>query len=259
MKSFMAIFVIVACFATIIYAENRVKLVVMTESLCPDCIQFANTDLKELIEADGVFEYTDIQYLAWGNAYSETTSPELCPSPTPGKYNGSVLKCWSTHCVRDAPPALFAECFNNSFADHITCQHGEEECYGNRIEACAVHVSRNTTSGWMSRVGAQFIQCFLGTNKGRKESTLACATYAGIPYDNIMKCVNTSLGTALLSEAAVETNDYGTHPGVPYILVNGVVLPDGASLVKAVCDQIQGTKPRGCRNTVFEGHRWGKC
>jgi len=251
-------FVVVACVAGVVCAD-LVKVVIMTESLCPDCINFASTDLKETLGAEGVYERLSVQYLAWGNAYTETTSSELCPSPTPGKYNSDVRKCWASRCVRNAAPDLFAECFNTSFKDHITCQHGEEENFGNLIESCAVYISRNTTTGMMSRTGANFIECFLGEHHGQKDSTLICAKSAGIDYDQIMSCVNSDFGYSLLSDEAVETNDYGTHPGVPYVLINLQPLPDDKSLLKGVCEQMVEPKPAGCKWSASAPRTWGKC
>jgi len=101
----------------------------MTESLCPDCINFAKTDFKEVMDASGVFERTSMHSLAWGNAYSETK--QVCPSPTPGKYNSSVLKCWMTNCLSTAKPEVFEDCFGGDFSTKVTCQHGRDEDIGN--------------------------------------------------------------------------------------------------------------------------------
>jgi len=255
----VVIAVLVACVAAMVCAEDPVKVVVMTESLCPDCADFANNDLKEFMKAEGVFERASIRFLAWGNAYTETTSSELCPSPTPGKFVGSVLRCWLNRCVRTAEPLLFAECFNISFKDHITCQHGEEENLGNRIETCALYASRNGSDNALTRAGAEFIECFMGENHGKKEYTQVCAKRAGIDYDAVMSCVNSNLGYALLSEEAVETTDFGEHPGVPYVIVNGKPVPDDVSLLKAVCSAIQGTKPAGCKSMDESPRSRHKC
>ena len=249
MRAVVAVVAVLACAAAVACADDRVKVVTLTESLCPNCVVFANQGFKEFMKATGVFERCAVSFLTWGNAYTETTSPKLCPSKTPGKYDVDVRKCWNARCNRHAEPELFAECFNISFKEHITCQHGEDECFGNLIETCALHVGRNTTDGYMTRASADFIECFLGENKGKKDSTLRCATRAGIDYDKIMSCVNSNEGTALLSEEAVETNDYGVHPGVPYVLVNGSPVPDGQTLLKMVCAVMQGTKPAGCKFT----------
>jgi len=261
MRTWAALLVI-CCILSFVNGDNRVEVVVLTESLCPDCVEFANTDFKELLNAEGVFERVAMRFLAWGNAYTETYSDELCPSPTPGKYVGSVLKCWSTHCVRDAKPELFAECFNTSFEDRITCQHGEEEGIGNLIETCAVQLTRNSTDGSLSRTGANFIQCYLGQNHGLKNATLVCANNAGIDYNSIMTCVTSGVGYSYLREVAIQTNDYGTHPGVPYVIIDGVPLPDGASMLKAICDKIEGGKPAGCKlssGSVNRARSWYKC
>jgi len=256
---YILICLITLCIAAIVCGEGRVKVVVMTESLCPNCHDFINKDFKEFMQAKDLFDYVDFKFLAWGNAYTETTSPKLCPSPTPGKYNVDIRKCWSSRCVRNAEPQLFAECFNISFDEHTTCQHGKDECLGNRIETCTLYIARNRTNGYLTRNGAEFVECFMGDNHGKTSSTLSCTKRAGIDYDTVMACVNSNLGTMLLSEEAVETNDFGTHPGVPYPLVNGEPLPDGKSLVKAICEKIQGSQPKTCKRFMFTSRNSGMC
>jgi len=247
MKSVLFVFVAVCLAAAALAEDDRVKIVVMTESLCPDCVKFAHEELKKLMDAPGVFERTAIEFLAWGNAYTETTSPELCPSPTPGKYNATIRQCWASRCVRHAKPELFAECFNTSFEEHITCQHGPDEDIGNRIESCALHLSRNPADGYMTFAGAQFVHCYLGVNSGNKSATYKCAANAGIDYNKITNCANSFMGYNLVREEAIRTNDFGPHPGVPYVLINGVPLDDDKSFLHVVCSQIKGQKPSGCK------------
>jgi len=257
MRSFIAV-IAIACIFSVVYGDKLVNVVALTESLCPNCMDFINSDFKQLMRAEGVFDRVVLQFLSWGNAYTETTSSELCPSPTPGKYDVDVRKCWNARCVRNAKPELFAECFNKSFDSKITCQHGEDECIGNRIETCAVQMTMNKTFHSMSRIGADFIACFSGDYRGRKEYAEKCAKLAGIDYNALTKCVDGPQGTALLSEEAVETNDYGVHPGVPYVLVAGEVLPDNKSLLKAVCEKLdKATLPAGCNSNLGNnGHKW---
>jgi len=247
MRSVFVVFCALVC--VVVCAEKRVEIVALTESLCPNCIDFIDQDFREFLQAEGVFERTIIRFLSWGNAYTETTSPELCPSATPGKYDVDVRKCWNARCVRDAKPELFAECFNKSFETKITCQHGDDECLGNRIETCAVQMTRNTTDDdSMSTFGAEFILCFAGDYKGKKDAARKCATRAGFDYSIITNCVDSDKGWAFLREEAVKTNDYGVHPGVPYILVDGTLLQD-KTLLDAVCELLdQNNLPAGCKS-----------
>ena len=226
--------------------DDRVKVVALTESLCPNCIDFVQTDLEELARATDVLARVHLRLLAWGNAYTETTSAALCPSATPGRYDVAVRRCWNARCVRTAAPALFAECFNTSFAARVTCQHGAEECLGNRIETCAVALTRNATDGGASRAGVDFVRCFVGTHRGDPAALTPCAAAAHIDRAALVACVNGADGVAFLREAAIATNDQGPHPGVPYVLVNGTPLPDGQTLLAAVCAQLPAPKPAGC-------------
>jgi len=251
MRTFSVISVLIACIICVVCASKTVEVVALTESLCPNCIDFINSDFKEVVNADEVFDRLNVKFLSWGNAYTETTSEELCPSRTPGKYDVNVRKCWNERCNRKAKPELFAECFNKSFETKITCQHGENEGIGNRIETCAVQMTLNKTIDSMSRVGAEFILCFSGEHKGQKDYAAECAKKAGIDYDQLNDCVNSFKGWNFLREEAVATNDYGVHPGVPYILVNGSEPPEGKSLLKVVCGLLdQQDLLAGCKKHI---------
>lgn len=230
--------------------DDRVRVVALTESLCPNCIDFVQGDLEELAAAADVLARVHLRLLAWGNAYTETTSAALCPSATPGRYDVAVRRCWNARCVRGAAPALFAECFNTSFAERVTCQHGAEECLGNRIETCAVELTRNATDGGATRAGVDFVRCFVGTHRGDPAALTPCAAAAHIDRAALLACVNGPAGVAFLRAAALATNDQGPHPGVPYVLVNGTPLADGQTLLAAVCAQLRDPKPAGCASAA---------
>ena len=232
-------------------ADDRVRVVALTESLCPNCIDFVQGDFAEFVSAADVLERVHLRLLAWGNAYTETTSSALCPSATPGRYDVAVRRCWNARCVRGAAPALFAECFNaTDFAARVTCQHGAEECLGNRIETCADALTRNATDGGATRAGIAFVRCFVGTHRGDPAALTPCAAAAHIDRAALLACVNGPAGAAHLRAAAIATNDQGPHPGVPYVLVNGTPLADGQTLLAAVCAQLPDPKPASCASAA---------
>jgi interferon gamma-inducible protein 30 len=79
-------------------ADNKVKIDLYSESLCPDCLAFVRGSLKTAANTKDFWKICEFNLYPYGNA--KTTQ------------NGSN---WS-----------------------FTCQHGVRECQGNLIEACAI-------------------------------------------------------------------------------------------------------------------------
>lgn len=107
---------------------------------------------------------------------------------------------------------------SNSFLKpSITCQHGENECYGNKIELCILDSLGNSRKGheYISCI-EQFIFAFM---KDFDKSTDYCIEDDNL-RETIKKCANSQKGMYLLNKIG---NDKSSKvPYVPYILVNGV-------------------------------------
>ena len=78
------------------------KIQVYIESLCPDCVNFITNSFKDFYEKVKRPNLADIEFIPYGNAKEVYNS-------TTKKYD-------------------------------FTCQHGENECYGNLIETCAIQI-----------------------------------------------------------------------------------------------------------------------
>lgn len=99
----------------------------------------------------------------------------------------------------------------------ITCQHGENECYGNKIELCILDTLGNTRKGhqYISCI-EQFIFIFM---KDFDRSTDYCIEDNNL-RKTIKNCANSQKGLDLLNDSG--NNKSSTVSYVPYILVNGV-------------------------------------
>eukprot|EP01105_Mastigella_eilhardi_P019658 TRINITY_DN4643_c0_g1_i2.p1 TRINITY_DN4643_c0_g1~~TRINITY_DN4643_c0_g1_i2.p1 ORF type:complete len:175 (+),score=35.58 TRINITY_DN4643_c0_g1_i2:421-945(+) len=172
----------------------------------------------------------DLTVIPWGNAYCET---DMCPSKTPGVYSKDVRVCWNAKCVNSTAPA---ECWD---LDNLVCQHGDNECTGNRYEGCAISLYPD------SHQWEPFLYCFEGLNGGDLTSAQKCASYAGLSWSTISSCAATQRGVDVDVANAQATNAQGPHEGVPFCLVNGVQFT-GHSLLRTVCDAYTGTLPSGC-------------
>jgi len=157
------------------------------------------------------------------------------------------MYCWIKECGVASPPA---ECFNQTTSE-ILCQHGENECLANRIEACANSMAQNATDS------VQFTTCFEGlfemswlTDNNAVTGASSKCLGESLSYVNpvmFASCVEGAEGQKLDRVNAAATAKYGTsRQGTPWVTVNGEVLQDPTSLLKAVCAAYDGPKPSGC-------------
>ncbi|XP_066262572.1 gamma-interferon-inducible lysosomal thiol reductase-like [Euwallacea similis] len=120
---------------------------------------------------------------------------------------------------------------------NFTCQHGPDECYGNKIHSCALNLTDVETS-------TAFIACSEGGNSPTDDSTFEqCADTVGISWADIEECISTGKGNELLSENGKKTAVVNPA-GVPMIVIDGLwtdeiedqALTDFRSLVCALIE-----------------------
>jgi interferon gamma-inducible protein 30 len=130
----------------------------------------------------------------------------------------------------------------------VTCQHGENECDGNRYELCAINQLNNKPSAYVP-----YILCVettlskdLSHNIGRAASL--CAIKLGLNYPQLEKCATGTLGQQLLLDAGVATAALNpAHTYVPWVTVDGVHQTDAENGIwKYVCAHYTGTKASFC-------------
>lgn len=107
---------------------------------------------------------------------------------------------------------------SNSFLKPtIICQHGENECYGNKIELCILDTLGNI------RKAHEYISCIeqfiFDFREDFDRSTDYCIEDNNL-RETIKKCANSQKGLDLLTK--IGNNKSSKVPYVPYILVNGV-------------------------------------
>ncbi|XP_063395230.1 gamma-interferon-inducible-lysosomal thiol reductase-like [Cydia fagiglandana] len=102
----------------------------------------------------------------------------------------------------------------------IECQHGEKECYGNKLHACAIDILKNTTRS------VTYISCMMSgqrENSGSNDNgATRCGKKMGINAEKIIKCAKGKKGEELLEYYGKETDkDVPDREGVPWSLING--------------------------------------
>ena len=125
------------------------------------------------------------------------------------------------------------------------CQHGPDECVGNKIESCAIHFYPDQAKL------IPFIQC-LEYYGATDTNANYCAGVNQMDYNTIMQCVLGNQGDEVEHEMAVKTNSLSPpHQYVPWFTMNGQhddSIQDGLSsnMLAYVCNAYQGTKPAAC-------------
>ena len=154
------------------------KITVYFESLCPYSIEFITTSIKEFYSKVTKPNVAYIELIPYGNA-KETYDP------TTKKYT-------------------------------FTCQHGDNECYGNLVSTCSLNV--------LGRVEGQLnIICLLENiylhNRNFDETLEYCMSSKPELLKEVQDCVKSDIGNIYEHQMAEKTGD---HLGVPWILVDGV-------------------------------------
>ncbi|XP_042354263.1 gamma-interferon-inducible lysosomal thiol reductase [Plectropomus leopardus] len=126
----------------------------------------------------------------------------------------------------------------------FVCQHGEEECLGNMIEACLLNM---TSSAF------EVINCMESSNDVIKSAESCVNLYTSdVTWESIMSCVKGDLGNQLMHQCALKTKALAPpHAYVPWITINGEHTDDlqnkaMTSLFSLVCNMYKGPKPPAC-------------
>ena len=159
--------------------QNHVpKIQIYIESLCPDCKYLINRSLKDFYEQVKKPNLADVELVPYGNAKE--------------KFNETTGK-WD-----------------------FTCQHHENECYGNLIETCLIQN--------LGRVDANkkiiCIESEIDNFEDDFDKTLEyCLDNDADQIKEINDCVNSDMGNVYQHQMAQKTLD---HDYVPWVLVDGV-------------------------------------
>ena len=123
----------------------------------------------------------------------------------------------------------------------VTCQHGPNECKGNKLQACA-QAHFNVTSQWM-----ELFRCQGQAYPNSVTDMQACAEQVGMDWDTIQACYDGAEGDALIDANYKRTAALNPpHAGVPWVVVNDVPVDDRDQLLAAICEAYVGTKPACC-------------
>lgn len=122
------------------------------------------------------------------------------------------------------------------------CQHGEEECYANKIHGCAVEIISNMT------LGVQFTECMIIDNMNADDALERCGKLMNIEVKPIKSCAVSDRGSLILKNHGEDTHK--VNPTfIPTITLNGSHNNQGAILknfLLEVCKIINIPLPPPC-------------
>mmetsp|Transcript_20070 Transcript_20070/g.28261 ORF Transcript_20070/g.28261 Transcript_20070/m.28261 type:complete len:142 (+) Transcript_20070:209-634(+) len=133
----------------------------------------------------------------------------------------------------------------------VSCQHGEEECEGNRWEQCAIAHYPDASEYF------PFYYCMESEGDNMLSHVKDCAAKANMDYDTLSTCYNSEESDDLQKKAAEMTPS--DHQYVPWVLVNGEKSPsDGDQILEEVCNAYKGTPPKAC-SSLEKSKKWKRC
>ncbi|XP_052113543.1 gamma-interferon-responsive lysosomal thiol protein isoform X3 [Arachis duranensis] len=134
---------------------------------------------------------------------------------------------------------------SSSSQDNNNNKHGNDECFLNTIEACAVTVYPNVAQHF------RFIHCIENlTLEGRQNQWVNCFQMTGLPKLPL-DCYTNGNGKNIEQKFAQETTQLNPpHRFVPWVVVNNQALQeDYPNFVNYICKAYKGkSKPDGCRS-----------
>ncbi|XP_071536815.1 gamma-interferon-inducible lysosomal thiol reductase-like [Panulirus ornatus] len=127
------------------------------------------------------------------------------------------------------------------------CQHGEGECHGNMILACAKDHFKDIN------LEMEFVNCLLSSDYPPNAGA-TCAASVGADWGPLDQCVNSLEGQNLLHDVALQQEQLDPPLYfVPWIIVNDVFSEEQVAecqtdLKKVVCELYTGPPPEPCAN-----------
>lgn len=106
----------------------------------------------------------------------------------------------------------FGKSYNQNQVNFI-CQHGPQECLGNKIQSCALSQLNDLNKQ------IEFVNCFMNFFSIDREEE--CFEPNGLNETNINNCVRSNLGTRLQLDAETQQSKYkGRFRFIPTIIIN---------------------------------------
>eukprot|EP00419_Tripos_fusus_P046906 CAMPEP_0172838152 /NCGR_PEP_ID=MMETSP1075-20121228/27673_1 /TAXON_ID=2916 /ORGANISM="Ceratium fusus, Strain PA161109" /LENGTH=256 /DNA_ID=CAMNT_0013681623 /DNA_START=43 /DNA_END=810 /DNA_ORIENTATION=- len=200
------------------------KIEVYYEALCPDSIEFIDKSLRVAWEDTELRGRMSLHLIPFGNG-------QLIKEDTVSKG----YHFWH-------PGAGYPL---------VMCQHGSQECLGNKIQACAIADLEET-------VYVPFLLCMIayGTRAGPELSSYDCGQRLGIDMAKVKDCASSRRGHELLLGYGQRSLDPQLgRKYVPFIMVDGrhSDAAEKGDFIGALCGALGAPKPAACSKVSAQG------
>lgn len=157
---------------------SKVNVTIYYEALCGDSAKFVTTQVYPLIanQSSSIAHYLNVTFVPFGKSKFTNSSVPV---------NKSDVANATVPSTADAELPMFE------------CHHGEEECLGNKYQACAIqHITDKPTL-------YKYINCTMATGHLTKGSNYSvgksCAEELKVDAATLFACVNGTEGPQLLA------------------------------------------------------------
>uniref|UniRef100_A0A1A9WQN0 Gamma-interferon inducible lysosomal thiol reductase n=1 Tax=Glossina brevipalpis TaxID=37001 RepID=A0A1A9WQN0_9MUSC len=141
----------------------------------------------------------------------------------------------------------------------FNCHHGPNECYGNKVHACAIeHIQASSYQTEFTRESLilSFINCMMKAGKNFPDNVYpgaACARESHVSiWENIQQCANSTEGSRLLMEHGQTTNAFQNPlTNVPTVVFKQQYDPKvntraQTDFLGALCQYVPQPQPKVC-------------
>lgn len=214
-------------------AGHRVRLDIYYEYDCPYCSEVMNNQIHALWKHPQFHSKIRFNFIPYGNCQT------LNHTQVSRGYH-----FWHEDLGRNGMDYVFM------------CQHGEGECFGNMLHACAIDTAEHKARAF------QLIMCM----KDEKHHEMAVEKSSwecneelslGLNMEEIKTCARGSRGNQLMKRLGEQTRARNSDH-VPWVEVNGEHfddLDDGTGIVARICTQLRQNNdqslPADCGNKLM--------
>jgi len=205
--------------------ENKVRIEIYYETMCPDCQKLITTSLAQIMGAQDFQDRVQLVLFPYGNGQS-------------------LHKNKVSEGYRFFHPEL-----NYVGMDYIfVCQHGPDECKGNMIQACIIQE--------YPKVDQHFpiIQCMENrTHDSFEKSSYECAQSLGLNLDNTRSCYSSATGNKYMADLGEATQKLESKTHVPWVLIDGQhnEQAERGGIIPELCKVLTPPLPEACRASAL--------
>lgn len=195
---------------------DTINIQVFYETKCPQSLNFLNTTLRAVWSNNELSAAFTISMLPYGDAQT-----------IPAAQVSEGYKFWHP------------EAADSDFLNVHVCQHGAEECLGNLVQACAIHLLPPS-----KHLGLIF--CMAAKPEySIEKSSYECMTSQDINITQVADCVRSPIGNQLMTNFAEETQQLKGRQGLPWVMVDKTHLANENQLMQYVCSKLDNN-PSSC-------------